>query len=125
MSAGDSLSPEQFRMPMEEFKGLRSSDWGVPMHEALGHMEANYRNFARNGFPEAHEAEIEHGGPRAYIDHLKADIAKNGLQEPPTVRLNGMRGAGMLVEGHHRGLALMELGGDDVPVQAKVRRKRP
>lgn len=116
MSAHESLSPDQFRMPMEDFKQARSSDYGVPLHEVMGHMEANYRTWEANGrgnWPEVHGAEIEHGGPRAYVDHLKADIAANGLQHPPVVNDRGARG--FLVEGHHRGVALMELGGDSVP----------
>jgi len=105
MSAADHLNPVQF-MPMDEFKRLHSGDYDEPMEHTFRNIQEDYDH----GSP--HPRDVRFGGPRNYIEHLKRDISKNGITEPLTVR-----GGNVLVEGHHRGLAAMELGLDGVPVQ--------
>ena len=118
MSASDHLNPAQF-MPMAEFKNLYSADYDEPMAKTMGNMERNYRDFrgqdlatAQAAAPNVSRDDMRHGGPRGYVNHLKADITKNGIQEPLTVR-----GGNVLKDGHHRGVAAMELGLSQVPVR--------
>ena len=123
MAASDHLQPGQFRMPMERFRDARSSDFGVPLHEVMPHLEAERRNYQNNGWPEPHPGHVAHGGPRGYVDHLKESIQREGLRVPPTVNDRGPRA--FLADGHHRGLALIELGGDEVVVRGGSTQKKP
>jgi hypothetical protein len=139
MSASDALSPQQF-MGMSEFKKLYSADYDEPMTKTMGSMQRDYREYqaAKTREPETyahdldnagadegvlfrrpsgeladvHAQDLRHGGPRGYVNHLKADIQKNGIQKPLTVR-----GGNVLLDGHHRGVAAMELGLPGVPVR--------
>lgn len=107
MSADEHLNETQF-MGMKEFKDLHSADWDAPMAHTLRNIQNDYDS----GLESPHPRDAEYGGPRKYIDHLKADITKNGIKEPLVVR-----GGNVLVEGHHRGVAAMELGLPGVPVR--------
>ncbi len=117
MSASDALSPQQF-MGMSEFKKLYSADYDEPMTKTMDNMQSNYRSYRKlrpgddsSQYP-IHPQDLQHGGPRGYVDALKKDISANGIKEPLTVR-----GGNVLTEGHHRGVAAMELGLPGVPVR--------
>ena len=117
MSADEHLSPQQF-MHMDEFKKLYSGDYDEPMTKTMSNMQSNYKEYmsAKPGETyygdEVHHEDLQHGGPRAYVNHLKADIAQNGITKPLEIR-----GGNVLTDGHHRGVAAMELGLPGVPVR--------
>ncbi len=117
MSADEHLSPQQF-MGMPEFKKLYSNDYDAPMTKTMGNMQSDYKEYsaAKPGEtyygPDIHPQDLAHGGPRRYVDALKKDISANGVKEPLTVR-----GGNVLYDGHHRGVAAMELNLPGVPVR--------
>ncbi len=58
-----------------------------------------------------HPSQLDTEG-RAKVDSLKKDIEANGVQEPLVVSRRG----DLLVDGHHRAIAAIELGLKKVPV---------
>src|SRR5450631_3087776 len=91
MSADEHLNETQF-MGMQEFKKLYSGDYDEPMTKTMGNMQNNYKAFRASKpgddssqYP-IHPQDLQHGGPRGYIDALKKDISANGIKEPLTVR---------------------------------------
>ena len=62
-----------------------------------------------------HRINVTRGAAKKEFEKLKADIAKNGIQEPIRYVENG--GQKYIVDGHHRLRAARELGLTDVPVQ--------
>lgn len=115
MSASDHLSPGQFHMPIAQFANATSSIYHVPLHEVMPHMQARYDAWRNEPGPEPHPEEIRHGGPQAYVDHLRDSIATDGLKRPPLV--SPRKDGHLLDDGHHRGLALLALGVSHVKVQ--------
>lgn len=101
------LSAMQF-MPASQLGEIASTDYGVPVKGLRVAMRKRWAD-AQKGRDEAHPNEIEHGGPDAYIDHLKEDILKNGMQNP--IRIKN----GEIFDGHHRAIAAVELGLAKVP----------
>ena len=87
---------------------MESGDFGGYMDEAFSKMQGNWdRSMA--GESEAHSKDLEFGGPRNYVEHLKSDIARRGVRQPILV------GDNVVHEGHHRAVAAMELGLRSVP----------
>lgn len=86
---------------------MYSGDWDVRMPHALREMQQNWDDGNADN-----DGELEHGGPRPYIDHLKRDIAENGFIEPLTVR-----GTNVVTDGNHRGVAALELRHSKIPVR--------
>lgn len=93
---------------------MYSGDYDVPMPQAFKEMQADWDE--TGGFPGdpeyAHHAQIDHGGPRPYIEHLKRDIRQNGIMEPLTIR-----GGNVVTDGHHRGVAALEMRLPRIPVR--------
>ncbi len=87
-----------------ELGQMYSADYDVPMHKVLPEMRAAEHD-------DRHPAYEEHGGPDQYVRHLAGDIRDNGLREPIEVR-----GGNVITQGHHRGLAAMQLKMDRIPV---------
>lgn len=108
MAAEESLSAHQF-VKVSELRNMYSADFDSPVHQTLGHLRRSYREDQAEA---VHPRDALHGGPDKYIAHLSKDIKENGVREPLTVR-NG----NVLVEGHHRAVAAMQLGLDEVPVR--------
>jgi hypothetical protein len=119
-------------VPMEEFKRYHSGDFDCKVHELRPHMEfawdqasEDYDSYDGEVSMEdlgAHSEEVKHGGARTYIEHLKKDLARNGQREPVDVRHpdpddDDHENGPTLVEGHHRAVALMELGAPTVKVR--------
>lgn len=93
-------------LTLDEVSRLHSRDFGVPMSEVFGAMQTRWDQGVRD-----HMTEEMRGGPRKYVDLLKADIAENGMRKPIKVR------DGAVTDGHHRAIAAMELGLDKIPVK--------
>lgn len=119
------------RMPMEQFQKHYSRDYHAPLREVAEHMEDHYaseaerhrQDIAEHGYPgpgqgwdledyDTHPKDVEHGGPRNYIEHLKKDLAQNGQREPIEIHDHTF-----ITDGHHRSVALMELGAPVVKVR--------
>ena len=87
---------------------MYSGDYDVPMTQVRRELRQNWAD--SNG--DAHPNEVKHGGPDAYIEHLKRDIAANGMQQPLTIR-----GGNVVTDGQHRGVAALELKMERIPVE--------
>lgn len=100
-----------------ELAKMYSNDFSVPMSKAFHEMDSEFRHITAYADPSElseygiHEKDIEHGSPRKYIDHLKADIAKNGITTPLTVR-----GGNNVIDGNHRAIAALELRLPRIPI---------
>ena len=110
------LSSHQF-MDIHEAVGLRSHDWGVPMHSAEGEMQRYWKDWSTgdpSAVDEPHPSEVAHGGPGPYLEHLERDITRRGIQQPIEVRRSpsGERG---VYDGQHRLVAAMRAGLTRVP----------
>lgn len=97
----------------DQLSELTAGDYKTPIRDVMSHLQKDWDHSGEfPGDPDyVHSNEFEHGGPRPYVEHLKADISKNGMREPIDVR----RGA--VVDGHHRSVAAMELGMQKIPVR--------
>ena len=115
------------RVPMSEFKTFRSGDFDAPITESRHWLQQDWDNYLTDseymgtpvGHPDhnpedfaVHSNDVKHGGLSNYIEHLKRDLAQNGQQEPVEVR-----DGNVVIEGHHRAVALMELGAPFVKVK--------
>lgn len=90
-----------------ELAKLPAGDYDdTPMHSAMHGFDDDHAA----GAEYAHPGDLAHGSPRAYIDHLKKDIAERGMKRPICIH------NGEVVNGHHRGVAAIELGMDRIPV---------
>lgn len=97
----------------EQLAKMYSGDHAVPMSRAIHPMRREYRDWERGqAWEKPHGKQIEHGGPDGYIEHLKKDISENGMTEPIEIR-----GENTVYDGHHRGLAAMDLKMDQIPVR--------
>jgi hypothetical protein len=100
-------------MSHEELAQMPSNDYGVPMHQVRQKMREEWEKDQApdSDFDTAmvHQMHRVHDGPDAYLDHMKKDIAANGIQEPLVIR------NGKVHDGHHRGLAAMDLKMDQIP----------
>lgn len=108
---------EEFRVgyvSARELSQMYANDFDVPMSEAMTALDAEHSARLRESDPEEylHPKDMEHGSPRAYIDHLKADISRNGMTNPIDVWHGHV-----VHDGHHRGIAAMELGMERIPVR--------
>ena len=114
MSASDHLSGSQFgHIDHEALARLHSHDFDVPMPHVLDELRREHSDYVAGNHDAAHSKDIEHGGPDKYIEHLKADIAKNGMQTPIEIRNGAVR------DGTHRGVAAMQLKMNRIPVEYK------
>jgi hypothetical protein len=107
--------PDDF-ISHEDLAQMYSGDYDVPMHRVRHEMR---QEWAKDQEPDSdfdtanvHFQHRQHGGPDAYIEHLKKDIAQNGMREPLEIR-----GGNVVVDGHNRGLAAMDLRMKDIPVR--------
>lgn len=97
----------------QELGQMYSGDFDEPFHRVRKSLQEDWDSrepHERTDY--CHTKDVEHGGPGNYIDHLKKDIAQNGMREPIDVR-----GTNVVTEGHHRGAAAMELKMDKIPVR--------
>jgi len=97
----------------EQLADLRAGDYDeTRMRDIVPALQWDWDNSGEHpGDPEyVHSNEYEHGGPRPYIEHLKSDISKRGMDSPIDVS------NGAVVDGHHRAAAAMELKMDKIPV---------
>ena len=118
------LSSQQFsQLPMfmtpHEIGSLESGDFGGPVSESRKHIEA----VKNKG--DWHTSETAFGGPKPYLEHLKASISESeGVMAPVKVRHNPYMPA-RLTDGHHRAVVAMETN-RLVPVEHhEVRVTRP
>lgn len=91
---------------------MYSADFDSPMDETYDHLKSDYARYKSVGGDSPHPRDWQHGGPAFYISHLQRDIAENGMREPITVR-----GGNVVIEGHHRAVAAMNLRMDKIPVR--------
>lgn len=93
---------------------MYSGDYDVPMPHVMRELQDDWDNQKHDDPPyaAAHDKDQEFGGPRHYVDHLKKDIRENGIREPLTIR-----GGNVVTEGHHRGVAALELRLPKIPVR--------
>ena len=102
----------QFDLSITHLRDMISGDYGSHMDQVHRDMQENWDS----GDPDrAHGNDAAHGGFRPYLDHLKADISKNGVTTPILVRGNTVH------EGHHRAVAAMELGLRAIPARETPR----
>ena len=125
---GRTAAVEIRHMPLSEFRKLISNDHHVPVPQIKNELRSEYENNRLDVLhygedpddPQAledvgaHSNSAKAGGPDRYIEHLKRDIARNGLHELPEIA-DTDRGK-MLSDGNHRAVAIHELGIDPVPV---------
>jgi GNAT superfamily N-acetyltransferase len=107
-------------MPLEQFRQVTSPQHRVPVSGLRDAMRANY---ARSLPGERHFGEETHGGSDQYLDHLRGQVARDGLREPLEVGYPSAEGARRfgpgphLTDGNHRAVVVNELGIDPVPVR--------
>lgn len=108
------LNPEQFgHITHEELAGMYSGDYDEPMTRTLHNLRSDWSNAQIDQTTDnVHSKDVEFGGPDNYIAHLREDITENGLQVPLQIR-----GGNVVKEGHHRGVALMQLRVPKIPVE--------
>jgi hypothetical protein len=105
-----------------DLAGMYSGDFDVPMTRVRRELNDEYRNLSQDhrhcGSDDTledhgvHSMDVKHGGPDAYIEHLKRDIAANGMREPLTIR-----GGNVVTDGQHRGVAALDLRMERIPVE--------
>lgn len=94
-----------------ELADMYSGDYDVKMPHLMREMQNEWDELGPD-HPDAHAGEVEHGGPRPYVEHLKKSIQANGFDEPLTVR-----GTNVVTDGNHRGVAALELRHPRIPVR--------
>lgn len=111
---GNPVDSEVHYIDHHALSKMYSGDYDVPMTHAMREMQTDWDE--TGGFPGdpeyAHHRQVEHGGPRPYVDHLKRQISAEGIQEPLTIR-----GGNVVIDGHHRGVAAMEMRLPKIPVR--------
>ena len=111
MAASDHLSDVQF-ISHRELAKMNAGDFDVPMPKARREMQREWDEAQPEDRPDfAHPKDVEFGGPDKYLSHLKEDISERGMQEPLEIRND------TVTEGHHRGIAALELGLEQIPVR--------
>ena len=113
MSANESLSPIQF-IDHRQLGKMWSDDHEARMSRVKFSMQSMWErdnDGTNEDFTESGNGDFEHNGPDNYIKYLKQDIAKNGFKEPIEIR------AGGVVDGHHRGVAALEMKHTKIPVR--------
>lgn len=107
------VDPKVRYISHHDLADMYSGDYDVKIPHTMREMQDEWRNVdpgARADY--LHTKDVEHGGPRAYVNHLKADIAANGITEPLTVR-----GTNVIKDGNHRAIALYEMKHPRIPVR--------
>ena len=104
---------DQFFVSHEQLGRIPSGEFDTPLTNTFKELEYDYSE--GNGRDE----EVEHGGVRGYIDHLKDDIARNGIKEPLKLRMMPDPQGNQrlhLVDGHHRAAAALEMKLPRIPM---------
>jgi len=117
-AAVEQTEPDEY-ITHQQLAQMYSGDFDEPMHRTMHNLRQDYRQAKEQAREEgdpleeyAHPRDVAHGGPDNYIAHLKRDIAANGIQQPLTVR-----GGNVVVEGHHRAAAAMQLRLNRIPIR--------
>ena len=101
------IEAEPSHISHADLAGMYSGDWDVSIPRTMREMQQNWDDGNCD-----HEGELAHGGPRPYVEHLKEDIATNGIREPLTIR-----GGNVVKDGNHRAIALYEMKHPRIPVR--------
>lgn len=98
----------------QDLAKMYSGDFDSPMSGVKKDLQEDWdsQNGGHPSYRVAHPKDLEHGGPTNYIEHLKQDIAQNGMREPLVIR-----GGNVVTEGHHRGAVALDLKMDKIPVR--------
>lgn len=107
-----------------------SADWGVDVNDALDAMDSAWTYYLRTGKGwwnsgihwgqgyEPHPAEIQWGGPAAYIEHLCTVLESLGsFHTPLTCNRFGPSGLPILHNGNHRAIASLLTG---IPIHVNL-----
>jgi len=86
---------------------------GTPVDDVMDDLQFAFDNRA---VEHPHGRDLEHGGPRNYVNHLKKQISRHGMQTPIEVTVSD-EGHPEIYDGHHRAAAAIELGMRRVPVK--------
>lgn len=103
-----------------------SEDWSRPIAETLDAMASAWEFYECTGMgwagskwapSEPHPAELTHGGPLPYVEHLVRSFLENGYDgEPIMGHRFGPAGLPTITNGNHRAIAAI-LAGIEVPVR--------
>lgn len=94
-----------------------SGDFGCEMKYSLDAQVANWEAYQRGEIPSAeiHDAELEHGGPIAYVEYLAGVMRDSGGWVGPPLRVEFYEDLLYVMNGHHRFAASVMLGWNTIP----------
>ena len=104
---------------VQEVMGYLSGDFGVAMSKAFERQIQAWENYQDGQLSEwaIHSAEIEHGGPEAYVNYLAKVMRVMGWVGPPLAIEVLPGGRHRVNNGHHRFIASPMAGLCEMPAR--------